>query len=194
MMRVRPTDCPILDRTGCELGLRLKSKQREDDMYSKPVRVTPKHGRPGSQRHGLRDRSSNVNLLPEQFFDTQISLATVCPETALMYAVLEDALLCFQEKFVVGMPHGQRRRAQEAEKWFFSDDRHSPYSFVVICDGLSLDAEDLRKKLKHLDSSQTRFIRDIQTVRELGRSKHRPRVRRELTRPRSYRAHRKEPL
>jgi hypothetical protein len=146
-------------------------------MYSKPVRVTPKQRRSGSQRQGLHDRSSNVNLLPEQFFDTQISLATVCPETALMYAVLEDALLCFQEKF--GMPHGQRRRAQEAEKWFFSDARHSPYSFVGICDGLSLDAEDIRKKLKHLDSSPTKFIRGIQIFRELGRSKHRPRVRRE---------------
>jgi hypothetical protein len=128
-------------------------------MYSKPVRVTPKHGRLGSQRHGLRDRSSNVNLLPEQFFDTQISLAKVCPETALMYAVLEDALLCFQEKFVVGMPHGQRHRAQEAEKWFFSDDRHSPYSFVWICDGLSLDAKDIRKKLKFRESSPASVIR-----------------------------------
>jgi hypothetical protein len=193
MMRVRPTDCPILDRTGCELGLRLKLKHREDDMYSKPVRVTPKQRRSGSQRHGLHDRSSNVNLLPEQFFDTQISLAIVCPETALMYAVLEDALLCFQEKFLVGMPHGQRRQAQEAEKWFFSEDRHSLYSFAGVCDGLSLDAADIRKKLKHLESSPTRSIRGKQIFRDLGRSKYRPRVRRELT-SRSYRAHRKEPL
>ena len=72
------------------------------------------------QGHGLHDRPSNVKLdtLPEQFFDAQISLASVCPETALMYAVLKDALLCLQEKLVAGMSHGLRRRAQEAEKWF----------------------------------------------------------------------------
>ena len=144
-------------------------------MYSKPVWVTPEQRRSGSQRHGLHDRSSNVNLLPEQFFDTQISLATVCPETALMYAVLEDALLCFQEKLVVGMPHGQRRRAQQAEKWFFSEDRHSLYSFVGICDGLSLDAKDIRKKLKLRESSPASVIRINRIASEPRRSKGRPR-------------------
>jgi hypothetical protein len=39
------------------------------------------------------------SLLPEQFFDSRIKLAAVCPETALMYAVLEDAFLCFLEQF-----------------------------------------------------------------------------------------------
>ena len=189
-MQVSAIDCPILHRIGSELGLRLKLKQREDDMYSKRVRVTPKHRRFGAfQRHGLHDHPSNVNLLQEQFFDSQISLATVCPETALMYAVLEDALRCFQEKFVVGMPHGQRRRAQDAEKWFFSDAQHSPCSFVGICAALSLDAEDIRKKLKYLDSSP-QLIRGKQTASELA---HRPKFG-ELTWPRRYRAHRKEPL
>jgi hypothetical protein len=94
---------------------------------------------------------SNVNALPEQFFDTRISLASVCPETALMYAVVEDALLCFQETFA-GSPHQQRCRAQEAAtRWFFSDDQHSPYSFVSICAGLTLDPEEIRNKLRYLE-------------------------------------------
>lgn len=149
-------------------------------MDSKRVPVTPKQRRSRApQRHGLHDRRSNanVNALAEQFFDTQISLATVCPETALMYAVLEDALLCFQEQFVLGLPPGQRLRAEEAEKWFFSDDQHSPYSFAAICDGLSLDAEGIRKNLKRLESRPTRFIRDKQIVSKLGRSKQPVRVR-----------------
>jgi hypothetical protein len=128
----------------------------ENDMYSKRIPGTTKDRRSEApQPHGLPDRPSNVsvNAVPEQFFDTQISLATVCPETALMYAVLEDALLCFQDQFAIGMPHRQQRRAQEAEKWFFSDDRHSPYSFVGICDGLSLDAKGIRKKLRLRESS-----------------------------------------
>jgi hypothetical protein len=133
----------------------------ENDMYSKRIPGTTKVRRSEApQPHGLPDRPNvSVKALPEQFFDTQISLATVCPETALMYAVLEDALLCFQDHFAIGMPHRQQRWAQEAEKWFFSDDRHSPYSFVGICDGLSLDSADIRKKLKHLESSPMRSIR-----------------------------------
>ena len=120
-------------------------------MYSKRAPVSPKHRRSEArQRHGLHDRRSDVNALPEQFFDTRISLARVCPETALTYAVLEDALLCFQEKFA-GSPHEQRCRAQEAARWFFSDDQHSPYSFVSICAGLSLDPEEIRNKLKSLE-------------------------------------------
>ena len=108
-------------------------------MDSRRAPVSPKHRRSEArQRHGLHDRRSNINALPEQFFDTRISLASVCPETALMYAVLEDALLCFQEEFA-GSPHEQRCRAQEAARWFFSDDQHSPYSFVSICAGLGLD-------------------------------------------------------
>ena len=120
-------------------------------MYYNRAPVSPKHRRSGArQRHGFHDRRSNINALPEQFFNTRISLANVCPETALMYAVVEDALLCFQETFA-GSPHQQGCRAREAARWFFSGDQHSPYSFVSICAGLGLDAEDIRNKLKYLE-------------------------------------------
>ena len=120
-------------------------------MDSRRVPVSPKRRRSEArQRHGLHDRRSDVNALPEQFFDTRISLARVCPETALMYAVLEDALLCFQETFA-GSPHQQRCKAREAARWFFSGDQHSRYSFVSICAGLGLDPQDIRNKLKYLE-------------------------------------------
>ena len=120
-------------------------------MDSKRVPVRTKRRRFEARlRHSLHDRRSNVNTLPEQFFNTHISLANVCPETALMYAVLEDALLCFQEEFA-GSPHEQRCRGQEATRWFFSDDQHSPYSFVSICAWLGLDAEEIRNKLRYLE-------------------------------------------
>jgi hypothetical protein len=76
----------------------------------------------------------------------------VCPETALMYAVAEDALLCFQEKFA-GSRDQQRCRAREAARWFFSDDQHSPYSFMSICAWLGLDPQDIRNKLKYLEQA-----------------------------------------
>jgi len=161
-------------------------------MDSRRVPVSPKRRRSEArQRHGLHDRRSDVNALPEQFFDTRISLANVCPETALMYAVVEDALLCFQEEFA-GSPHEQRCRAQEATRWFFSDDQHSPYSFVSICVGLGLDAEEIRDKLGYLEQ-------DIRGKRYLAkrrshRSQQRLVIARGLPAPRNYRAHWKEPL
>ena len=109
-----------------------------------------------------------------------------------MYAVLEDALLCFKEKLVVGMPHGQRHRAQQAEKWFFSEDRHSLYSFAGVCDGLSLDAADIRDKLGYLE--QDTRGKKITNKKQLHRSQQRLVIARGLPGPRNYRAHWKEPL
>lgn len=164
-------------------------------MYSKRARLTPNTSpAQARQRHSLHDRQSSLTALAEQFFDTQISLASVCPETALMYAVLEDALLCFQEKFV-GMPHEQRCRAQEAARWFFSDDQHSPYSFVSICEALRLDAEDIRDKLKYLEQLQVDIRgKQITSKKTLHRSQQGLAASQGLTRRRSDRAHRKEPL
>jgi len=161
-------------------------------MDSRRVLVTTKRRRfEARRRDSLHDRRSDIKALPEQFFDTRISLASVCPETALMYAVLEDALLCFQEKFA-GSPHQQRCRAQEATRWFFSDDQHSPYPFVSICAGLTLDAEEIRNKLRYLE--QDIRAKPISSKKTLHRSQQRLGVARGLPAPRNYRADRKEPL
>jgi hypothetical protein len=69
-----------------------------------------------------------------------------------MYAVLEDAFLCFQKKFETEQRLIQR--SQEAEKWFFSDDSRWVFSFVSVCDALGLEPEFIRKKLKHWTSSR----------------------------------------
>ena len=139
-------------------------------MDSKRVPVRTKRRRFEARlRHSLHDRRSNVNALPEQFFNTHISLANVCPETALMYAVVEDALLCFQET-LAGAPHQQRCNAQEATRWFFSGDQHSPYSFVSICAWLGLDAEEIRNKLKDLE--QDIRAKPISSKTQLHRSQH----------------------
>lgn len=95
--------------------------------------------------------------LSEHFF-APASLAIVCPEAALMCAVLEDAFLCFQKPFEIDEP-GIRQTAQEAEEWFFSDDSRGLFSFVSICTELGLEPEFIRQGLKHwshsrLDTSQ----------------------------------------
>jgi hypothetical protein len=100
-----------------------------------------------ANRDAWYERPSYVRVLPEQFFDSRVKLAAVCPETALMYAVLEDAFICFHKQFETD----QRflASAREAEDWFFSDDSRWLFSFVSICEALGLDQEYMRKRLKH---------------------------------------------
>jgi hypothetical protein len=99
----------------------------------------------------------------EEFFDSRIRLATVCPETALMYAVLEDALFCFQGQI--------KQRARRAEEWFFSDDTKSLYSFVSICKALEIEPEHIRKRLKRWDPPNTILKAELNTFRRAGLGK-----------------------
>ena len=69
-------------------------------------------------------------------------LVVACPETALMYAVLEEAFLCFHKQFKTEQRFVQR--AQKAEDWFFSDDSRWLFSFVSVCDRLGLEQEYIR--------------------------------------------------
>jgi hypothetical protein len=131
---------------------RLNSKRREvnhDNMNTK--RIPAHQSRSPQPASGYRnpwyERPSDVGGLSEQFFDSRVSPLKVCPETALMYAVLEDAFLCFQKKFETERRFMQR--AREAERWFFSDASRWLFSFVSVCDALGLEPEYIRKKLKH---------------------------------------------
>jgi len=111
------------------------------------------------ERDAWYARPAHDETSVETFLNSRLSLALVSPETALMYAVLEDAFLCLQKTGEL-MPL-VRRRAQEAEKWFLSDDSRWIFSFLPICDVLGLDPEYMRKKLKHwhptpLDTTQAK--------------------------------------
>src|SRR5713101_4586515 len=99
-------------------------------------------------------------ILPEQFYSSPTGTNTAHGEIALMRAVLEDAVNCFQKQFV---KNGRRtqRLAREAEEWLFRNDYHWPFSFVNICAVLGLDPEYVRLGLKrwrqhHLADSQNR--------------------------------------
>jgi len=110
---------------------------------------------PVSTRRPASYERTGASVLPEQFFDSRVKLAAVCPETAMMYAVLEDAFLCFHKQFE---PEPRFiERAREAEDWFFSEDSGWLFSFVSICAALGLDPHYIRQKLKQW----TRFRLDI---------------------------------
>lgn len=132
------------------ISLRGPRTQGDDKMHS--TQIPAYQGRPAQSVSAgwvhSYEQASHVEALPEHFFNSEISLARVGPETALLYAVLEDAFLCFQKQFKVPLRPLQRRAAREAEEWFFSDDTHELFSFVSVCTALGLEPEFIRKKLK----------------------------------------------
>ena len=66
-------------------------------------------------------------------------------ERALMRAVLEDAMRCLIGE--VGPRHQRGALAAEARQWIETADPRWPFSFENVCDGLGLNAANLRRRL-----------------------------------------------
>jgi len=90
---------------------------------------------------------SNLDILPVQFHCSLHCLYHEMGEIALMYAVLQDAINCFQRSAVSDTQQAQRL-AKEAEEWVFAEEDDYVFSFVNICAVLRLDSEYLRLGLK----------------------------------------------
>ena len=126
--------------------------------YNPTVRKKPPEPMSG-ERDAWYVRPARDELSTKVFFDSRGALATVYPETALLYAVLEDAFLCLQ-KSGDSTPLVQRQ-ARAAEEWFLSDDARWVFSFLSVCEALGLDPGYMRKKLKDwypgtLDTTQAK--------------------------------------
>jgi hypothetical protein len=95
-------------------------------------------------------------VLPEQFHSSSSNVDTSRGEIALMRAVLENAIDCFQKQ---GRRSNRRtqRLAQEAEEWFFKDDQQWPFSFLNICNVLGIDTGYLRRGLKQWKEEHTQI-------------------------------------
>jgi hypothetical protein len=85
-------------------------------------------------------------LLPVQFADLQRS-AVRPPEHRLLYAVLEDAVRCYQVYEGATSPRRQRLY-QEAVDWFASEDDSSPFTFVAICQVFDLEPDFVRRGMR----------------------------------------------
>ncbi|HWP58627.1 MAG TPA: hypothetical protein VNL14_12120 [Candidatus Acidoferrales bacterium] len=68
-------------------------------------------------------------------------------EKALLLAVLEDAIGCFQ-KYRRARDRRGRQLFLEAEAWFMEAKDSSLFSFTSICDFLGLDPQYLRQGLR----------------------------------------------
>lgn len=70
------------------------------------------------------------------------------PERRLRLAILEGAIRDFQRHLSSSDAHG-RRLHQEAADWFACVDPTQPFAFESVCAALGIDAEVLRRGLKH---------------------------------------------
>ena len=71
------------------------------------------------------------------------------PEKKLMFAILLDAVECFQE-------YGEQDPFfKDAAEWIFEDDHEWPYSFINICEAVDMNPKYLRKGLLHCRQSAT---------------------------------------
>lgn len=86
-------------------------------------------------------------VLPEQFYSAPVNVYSSRGEIALMRAVLEDAIECFQKQSLKSGRRAQRL-AREAEEWLFKDDQRWPFSFLNVCDVLGVDSAYIRRGLK----------------------------------------------
>ena len=70
------------------------------------------------------------------------------PEQLLMYAVLKDAITCFQRFSSVSSARGQAA-FKDAEDWLTQEKSDWPFSFEHICEALNLNPDYIRAGLEY---------------------------------------------
>jgi hypothetical protein len=85
-------------------------------------------------------------VLPEQLHQGYRRDSYLSGEKALMLAVLEDGIRCFQEH-LTNPRSNPRLLSKQAEDWIRAVDYEWPFSFNNVCETLGIDPEALREKL-----------------------------------------------
>jgi hypothetical protein len=102
-------------------------------------------------------------ILPVQFHPARRGTSDTEPVRRLMFAILVDAVRCFQAN-VSARAAFRRRLFWEARLWIFSEKGGGPFSFDTVCDALDVDPRGLRRWLldwreKRLGGGKVRVIR-----------------------------------
>src|SRR5215468_7653092 len=85
-------------------------------------------------------------VLPDQFIQGARKDSYISGEKALMLAVLEDGIRCFQEH-LRNPRSNPRLLSQEADAWINAVDYDWPFSFNNVCETLGIDPGALRSAL-----------------------------------------------
>jgi len=122
------------------VGLRqqeLRRQQAEVESRTLIDRASPE---------GLPELFAPDIILPEQFSGGVRRDSQASGEKALMMAVLEDGIRCFQEHLRAPRAN-PRLLSQQAEVWIGAVDYEWPFSFNNICETLGIDPSALRAAL-----------------------------------------------
>lgn len=90
------------------------------------------------------------------------------PEKRLLYAVLEDAVLCFQ-RFANGTSRGEKQLFQEAADWIFKRDDSVVLSFEFICEICGFDPDFLRMGLRRWKEANGSSAASRKPITQLAR-------------------------
>jgi len=104
---------------------------------------------PGPSRRDpeiLSELFSPEIVLPDQMQSGYRRDSHISGEKALMLAVLEDGIRCFQEH-LTNPRSNPRLLSRQAEEWIGAADWDWPFSFNNVCDTLGIDPDALRQKL-----------------------------------------------
>ena len=87
----------------------------------------------------------SIHTLSEVDFLAVYETRPTLPEKRLMFAILLDAIECFQKY----LGHEDNRLLKETEEWIFEDDHGWAFSFINVCEAVEIDPQYLRKGLLH---------------------------------------------
>ena len=102
-------------------------------------------------------------VLPEQIIEVYRNDSYLSGEKALMLAVLEDGIRCFQEHFR-NPRYNPRLLSIEAEEWIRTEDWDWPFSFNNVCEYLGIGPEAMRTSLLRWKSLRLAAVGDEETT------------------------------
>jgi hypothetical protein len=124
---------------------RLKSQAAQDNRRKLWVKGVSQSNSPWEEK-ALAIFQPDI-LVTVQYLSTYRRRFYLQPEQLLMLAVLEDAVVCFQDNLTAVTPRKQSL-FRDAEEWIFEAAGKSYlFSFESICEGLALDPNYVRRGL-----------------------------------------------
>jgi hypothetical protein len=95
------------------------------------------------------------SLAPVQFADTMQRSVPLEPEKRLMLAVLEDAVMCFQDNLFT-RDKKKRQLFMEVEQWLFEEQSDRLFAFETLCQTLNLNPHYFRRGLRLWQESRAK--------------------------------------
>ncbi len=111
-------------------------------------------------------------LAPFQYAKMNRRRDHLFPEEKLMFAVLTDAIECFQ-KYMSAKNRRGRALFEDAEAWLLSTDNSGAFSFEQICESLQISPSYLRSGLLRWRSDHQLQVYSHKLIRERLRYQYR---------------------